>query len=238
MKCLKRLKWVVYLPLLIIGCISLVAWVLGAHHYFSFDMVRNHHEELKFYIKLYPLTSVVIYMAVYMAIVGLSIPAATFMTLTGGFLFGQVLGTCLVVVSASTGAAVLFISAKLASQDLLSIKASPWLDKMKAGFQKDAFSYLLTLRLIPVFPFGAINLVAAVFQIPLRTFIAATFVGVIPGSFVYASLGNALKDVLLTPDLSPGIILEPKVILALIGLGSLSLLPVLYKRFFHRRGDH
>lgn len=229
MKKLKR-----YLPLLIIACISFMAWTLGVHHYFSFDVLRLHHEELEAYINLHPLTSFTIYMGVYIAIVGLSIPGATFMTLLGGFLFGQSLGTCLVIVSATVGATILFLSAKLASEDFLNQKAGPWMSKMKAGFQENAFYYLLTLRLIPIFPFVAINLVAAVFQIPLKTFVVGTFIGIIPGSFVFVSIGNALKDVVLTTDLTPKIILEPKFIIALVGLGTLSLLPVFYKRLHNR----
>lgn len=229
MKPLKR-----YAPLLIVVTLALMVWSMGVHHYLSFDMLRAHHHDLAAYITLYPFTSFAIYMGIYIALVGLSIPGATFMTLTGGFLFGQLIGTGLVVVSATIGATILFVSAKLASKDFLSRKADPWIEKMKAGFQEDAFYYLLTLRLIPLFPFVAINLVAAVFQIPLQTFVIGTFVGIIPGSFVYVSIGNALKDVILTTHLTPKIILGPKILIALIGLGILSLLPVLYKRFHSR----
>ncbi len=229
MKSMKR-----YVPLLIIGAISLMVWISGVHHYFSFEQLRLHHEDLETYINLYPVTSFALYMGVYIALVGLSIPGATFMTLTGGFLFGQMVGTGLVVISATIGATLLFISAKLASEGFLSRKAGPWFEKMKRGFQEDAFSYLLTLRLIPIFPFVAINLVAALFQIPLWTFVVTTFVGIIPGSFVYVSIGNAFKDLILTPNLTPTIVLEPKFMIALVGLGILSLLPVLYKRLHNR----
>lgn len=229
MKPLKR-----YLPLLIIVAISLMAWTMGVHRLFSFDLLRTHQKDLETYINLYPLMSFATYMGLYIAIVGLSIPGATFMTLVGGFLFGQLVGTGLVVVSATIGATILFVTAKFASEDFLTRKAGPWMDKMKGGFQKNALYYLLTLRLIPIFPFVAINLVAAVFQIPLRTFIVGTFIGIIPGSFVYVSIGNALKDVILTPNLTPNIIVEPKFMIALVGLGILSLLPVLYKRFYNR----
>jgi len=223
-----------FIPLFIIAGLSLSAWYFGLHHYFSFDFIKSHYAMIVIYIKLYPFSTLAFYMAVYIAIVGLSIPGATFMTLIGGLLFGQLLGTCSVVVAATIGATILFVSAKLASQELLTQKAGPWVDKMKSGFQENAFSYLLTLRLIPIFPFVAINLVAAVFQIPLETFIVATFVGIIPGSFVYVSIGTALKDVILSSNLTPQIALEPKFLLAFTGLGILSLLPALYKRFHLR----
>jgi len=223
-----------YLPLLILICLSFTAWFFGLHHYLSFDALRAHHEKIDAYITLYPVASVLFYMGAYISIVGLSIPGATFMTLIGGMLFGQILGTCAVVVSATTGATILFIIAKLASQDILWQKAGPWIEKMKRGFQEDAFFYLLTVRLIPIFPFVAINLVAAVLQIPLKTFVITTFIGIIPGSFIFVSIGDALKDVILSPVFTPKIVLEPKMLLALMGLGILSLLPVLYKRFSKR----
>jgi uncharacterized membrane protein YdjX (TVP38/TMEM64 family) len=221
-----------FLPLLSIIALSLVVWFLGLHHYLSFDALRAHHEMIESYVSLYPKLSVGLYMAAYIAIVGLSIPGAAFMTLLGGLLFGQLIGTCSVVVSATIGATILFTSAKLASADFVNRKAGAWIDKMKTGFQENAFNYLLTLRLIPLFPFVAINLVAAVFQIPLRTFIGATFIGIIPGTFVFVSIGNALSDVILSSDITPKIILEPRLILALVGLAVLSLLPVIYKRFY------
>ena len=92
-------------------------------------------------------------------------------------------------------------------------------------------SYLLTLRLIPIFPFVAVNLAAALFQIPFKTFAFGTFLGIIPGSFVYVSMGVALQEVIQKPDFSPRIVLDPKILIALTGLGILSFLPVLYKRF-------
>lgn len=229
---MKKIKQ--YLPILVIACLSALAWALGAHHYLSFDALRAHHDALESYIGLYPLSSFALYAAAYIAVVGLSFPGATFMTLLGGFLFGRIWGTGLVVASASIGATIFFVSAKAASQDLLTRKAGPWVNKMKAGFEKDGFYYLLTLRLVPLFPFVAINLVAAVLQIPLRTFIAATFIGIIPGSFIFVSIGDALKDVILTTGLSPKVVLEPKILFALIGLGVLSLLPVFYKRVYNR----
>ena len=80
----------------------------------------------------------------------------------------------------------------------------------------------------------AVNLVAAVLQIPLRTFFWGTFIDIIPGSFVYVSIGNGLKDVIQEPSFSNKIILEPYIMIGLIGLGILSLLQVLYKRYHQK----
>lgn len=222
-----------YLPLFLLILLSATTWIFGVQHYFTFEVLKENQLALEELILLYPISSIAIYMAVYCAGVSFSLPIAAFMTILGGFLFGQIVGTCAVIISATAGATILFISAKMASKDFLAKKAGPWIKKMQKGFQENALSYLLTLRLIPIFPFVAVNLVAALLQIPLRTFILATFFGTIPGSFVYVSIGNALKAVLQTTAFSPKIVLEPRILLALTGLGILSLLPVLYK-YLHK----
>jgi uncharacterized membrane protein YdjX (TVP38/TMEM64 family) len=226
-----------YIPIIILLFLALVAWGAGVHRFFSFDILRNHHQTIEMYIHTYPILSTIVYMGAYIAIVGLSIPGATILTVIGGLLFGQWVGTLVVVTSATIGATVLFISAKLASQDLLRKKAGNWVEKMRRGFQENAFYYMLTLRLIPIFPFVAVNLVAALLQIPLRTFLLTTFVGIIPGSFAYVCIGDALKDVILSPVLTPKIVLEPKMLYALVALGILSLLPVFYNRYMLRKSS-
>lgn len=220
-----------YMPLLLIIAGACFAWYFGLNKYLTFETFKNHRAILEMYIAHHYAISILIFAAIYVLVVSLSIPVATFMTVAGGFLFGQILGTALVVISATGGACILFFSASLASHDLLLKKAGAVVKKMQKGFQENAFSYLLTLRLIPLFPFVLVNLAAAVFQIPLRTFFAATLVGIIPGSFVYVSMGVALKEVTYKTGLTPDLIVDPKIIAALVGLGVLSLAPVLYKYF-------
>ncbi len=229
MKSLKK-----YLPLLFIILASLTVWLTGLHHYFNFDILGVYHLELQHFVMQHLVMAVLIYSILYIVVVGLSIPVATFMTLLGGFLFGQFLGTVMVVISATLGATILFLAMRSASESYVREKAGPWLKKMQKGFQENALYYLWTLRLIPLFPFVAVNLVAAILQIPLRTFFWGTFIGIIPGSFVYVSIGNGLKDVIQETSFSAKIILEPHIMIGLIGLGILSLLPVLYKRYHQK----
>jgi uncharacterized membrane protein YdjX (TVP38/TMEM64 family) len=219
-----------YLPILLIISLSIFAWFFDLYRYFSFDTFKENQQSLELFIESNTALSIAAYCGIYILVVALSIPGATFMTLIGGFLLGQWIGSLAVVVSATLGATILFLSAKMASTDLLSKKAGPWTKKMQKGFQENALSYLLTLRLIPIFPFVAINIAAAFFQIPLRTFFFGTFFGIIPGSFVYISIGVALREVIQKPDFTVDVILDPKILLAFTGLGILSLLPVVYKK--------
>lgn len=225
-----------FIPLLIILGLSITAWIFDLHHYFSFETFKAHQKSFEEFITNHLILSILIYAATYIVIVALSLPAATFMTLAGGFLFGQWISASVVVTSATVGACFFFLSARMASSDLLNKKAGGFASRMQTGFQENALSYLLTLRLIPLFPFIAVNLAAALFQIPLKTFALGTFFGIIPGSFVYVSIGVALREVIQKPDFSPSIVLDPKILLAFIGLGILSLLPVLYKHLKKNRG--
>jgi uncharacterized membrane protein YdjX (TVP38/TMEM64 family) len=218
-----------FAPLLMILGLSITVWVFSLHHYFSFETFKTHQKAFEEFIANHLVLSILTYAASYIAIVSLSLPAASFMTLAGGFLFGQWIGASVVVISATIGACFFFLSARMASSDLLGKKAGGFATKMQKGFQENALSYLLTLRLIPLFPFVAVNLAAALFQMPLKTFAIGTFFGIIPGSFVYVSMGVALREVIQTPDFSPSLVLDPKILLAFIGLGILSLLPVFYK---------
>lgn len=223
-----------YLPLLLIVGASLAVWTTGLHHYLNFDTLRIYHQNLQDFVAQYLVLSLLSYSILYIMVVGLSLPVATFMTLLGGFLFGQILGTLTVVISATLGATLLFLAMRFASESYVQEKAGPWLQKMQRGFTENALYYLLTLRLIPLFPFAAVNLVAAFFQIPLRTFFWGTFIGIVPGSFVYVSIGNGFKDIIQEPNFSPKIVLEPHILIGLIGLGVLSFLPVLYKHYFRK----
>jgi uncharacterized membrane protein YdjX (TVP38/TMEM64 family) len=135
------------------------------------------------------------------------------------------------VIAATCGATVVFLIARTALGDSLRQKAGPAMRRMEAGFRENALNYLLFLRLIPVFPFWLVNLVPAFLGVPLATYVLATLVGIIPGSLVYASVGNGLGTVFEAggrPDL--GIIFEPEIILPILGLAVLAILPVAYKK--------
>lgn len=227
----KRKMTLKYLPLALILLSSLVAWRLGLHHALTLENLRLHQAQLETLVDQHLALCVLLFCVTYVGVVTLSLPVASFMTLLGGFLFGPLIGTSAVVFSATLGATFLFLSLRQVSQDLLRKRAGPWFQKMEAGFQDNALSYLLTLRLIPLFPFSAINVVCAVLQVPLKTFFVGTLAGIIPGSFVYVLLGQGLRKTLKTPGNTFDLVIDPWILGALTGLGILALLPVLYKHF-------
>ncbi len=228
------LKWKTLkrcLPLLLILIGSICFFYFHLYRYFTFESLQNHHQQLQEWTKTHYLFIVLAYILIYIIIVALSVPGATIMTLAGGFLFGIWWGTLYVIVSATIGATLIFLAVKTAVGDKLVGKASSAIEKMREGFDRNALNYLLVLRFIPLFPFWIVNIVPAVLGVRLKTFVIATFFGIIPGGFVYVSLGNGLGALFAkgqTPNLK--IIFQPNILLPLVGLAILSIIPLIYKK--------
>jgi uncharacterized membrane protein YdjX (TVP38/TMEM64 family) len=166
-----------------------------------------------------------IFVVAYIVVTGLSLPGAVILTLAGGFLFGSVIGTLLVNLGATTGATLAFLAARYLLRDWVEQKFSKWLGPIQEGFARSDFSYLMTLRLIPLFPFFVVNLVSGLTRMNVGTYVAATAMGIIPGSFVYAYAGRQLGTINSLKEIA-----SPNVIGAFILLGVLALVPAIYKK--------
>jgi len=217
------------LAVIVLGVVAFFA--LGWDRYLSFEALSEHRQALVQWTTENRVLAITIFVLGYAMVVAFSLPGATWMTLGGGFVFGTVLATTVVVAAATLGAVAIFLIARYALADFFRTKMGGAGARMEAGFKENALSYLLFLRLVPVFPFWLVNLVPAFLGVPLRTYIIGTFVGIIPGSAVYCSVGNGLGAVFDaggTPDL--GIIFQPDILGPIIGLAVLALIPILYKR--------
>jgi uncharacterized membrane protein YdjX (TVP38/TMEM64 family) len=220
------------LPLLLIAVAAIGFVAAGGHHYLSFALLAENRDRLKALVVGWGLVAPLAYVGLYTSLAALSVPGAALMTIAGGFLFGPWLGTLYAVLGATLGATILFLAARAGLAGLTK-RAGPFVAKLEAGFRRDAFNYLLFLRLVPIFPFWLVNLVPAILGVPLRTFVVATLIGIVPGGLVYASLGHGLGVVAGEPDL--GVLMRPAVLGPVLGLAVLSLLPVAYRRL---RGRH
>ena len=226
-------------PLVLVALGFAAFFAFGLNEYLSFDALANHREDLFAWREQHHALAAVVFILAYATMVALSVPGAVWMTIGGGFLFGTIVATALVMVGATAGAILIFLIARYALADYLRGKAGGAVRRMEQGFRDNAFSYLLVLRLVPLFPFWLVNLVPAFLGVPLATFAIGTFIGIAPGTFVYSGVGNGLGAVIAaggSPDL--GIIFAPQVLLPILGLVLLSLLPIAYKRYRVRRaGD-
>lgn len=220
-----------FIPLFVLLVALALFFYFRLYEYLNFTTLEKHHLQLQQWTTQHYFLAVIGFMLIYIIAVAVSIPGVLFLTILGGFLFGPVWGVVYVVISATIGAVLIFMAVETALGKWLESKASGWVAKMEKGFQENAFNYLLILRLVPLFPFFIVNIVPALLNVRLRIFVLATFFGIIPGSFVYALVGNGLGHVFSlgqTPDL--GIIFSPAILMPILGLALLSLIPLIYKK--------
>ena len=215
------------LSILITGVV--MAFFFGGRH-LNFQTVQENYTEMVAWRNANILLAALGYMILYTAAVALSIPGAIWLTLIGGFLFGTVAGSAMVIVSATLGATLIFLAARSTLGRMLRERAGDWIRSMETGFRKGEVSYLLIMRLVPAVPFFVANLVPAFLGARLRTFVWTTLIGISPGTVVYVSIGAGLGTQLETgqpPDL--GAIFEPHIFGPLLGLAALSALPLVLK---------
>ena len=240
-------------PLVVLVVVSVGVIAFGWHRQLSFEEVARHHEALGAFIAMHELQAVAAYIALYVVAVALSIPVGFYLTVIGGILFGAVLGGAAALVGATTGAICIFLIARSAVGEYFVRRAGPLAEKLAQGFRADAFSYLLFLRLVPIFPFWVVNLVAALAGVRLATFAAATALGIIPPTFIFAFFGAGLDSVITAQQAAYGACvaagrpdcrlqfhlraaITPELIVALVGLGLLALVPVVVKHLRARAG--
>jgi uncharacterized membrane protein YdjX (TVP38/TMEM64 family) len=225
-----------FVPLGILLLAGALFVALGGHRYLTFAALAENREWLCAIVARDAVASALVFILGYAGLVALSFPAAELLTIAGGFLFGQWLGAAYAVIGATAGATIMFLAARAGLADLAA-RAGPWVRRFETGFRENALSYLLVLRLIPLFPFWLVNLVAGAIGLRLWVYMLGTFIGIIPGTFIYASLGGGLGT-LVAAGRRPGlaILFRPAVLLPILALAALALLPVIYKRWRARNG--
>ncbi len=226
-----RRRWTRALPVVILAVGMVAFFMLDLDDYITFESLHAHQDLLRDWVADYPVLTRAGYALVYTLCIAFSLPIGLILTLAGGFLFGLIEGTLITVAAATIGAVLVFLAARTALGDSLRARAGPFLSKLRAGFQENALSYLIVLRLVPLFPFWLVNIVPAMLGVPLRVFAIGTLFGIVPGTLVFVSIGNGL-DALVDQGGAPGlgVFLEPSVLVPIAGLIVLSLLPVIYKR--------
>lgn len=226
----KGAGWARWLPLAALAA-GAIAGVSFFGEYLSFDALKENREALLAWRDANLIGALLTFAALYAAAVAFSVPGALWLTLGGGFLFGTVIAGPVIVLAATGGATAIFLAARTSLGAALRDRAGPWLERLRGGVEENAVSFMLVLRLVPAVPFFIANLAPAFLGVPLRTYVWTTFVGIVPGTLVYTSVGAGLGAVIDTggePDL--GIIFEPHVLGPLLGLAALAALPALLKK--------
>ena len=218
------------LPAILLGGLTLF-FASGANEIISWGFLGTHYNAIKTFASDHIWLGYLAFFCSYVLAVAFSLPIASLLTLAGGAVLGWP-AVILVVAAATTGAGLVFLAARNLFIDLLRQRAGRFIAKLEKGFSENGFLYLLALRLVPAAPFWAVNIVPALTRMPFRQFIGATCLGIIPGTAVYISVGRGFDHILAagkTPDL--GVLTSQEILLPLAGLGALSLLPILVRRW-------
>jgi uncharacterized membrane protein YdjX (TVP38/TMEM64 family) len=242
-----------WLPLLALLALAILVFASGANRWLSLEAIVLNKGRLEAFVDANLLLALAIFCLSYVAIIALSIPGSLLMTVLGGLVFPFWIGAPAVIVSATAGATVLFLVARSSIGEALRSRGGEAVARMTAGLRTDAASYMLFLRLTPVFPFALVNLAPALVGIPLWTFVWTTFVGIMPASIAFTLAANSLDSMLdekkaafdacvaggrsdcaLAVDLA--LLINPKLLMGFAALGLLAMVPVLSRRFLSRRG--
>lgn len=225
------------LPLLALLGLLVLVWISGVGHDFSWQGLARHQAVLSGWVSAHPVIAPLAYVGFYAAVAALCLPEAALVTVAGGLLFGTLFGGALAVIGATLGSIVLFLAARSALAGSFVRRGGALLARTRTALQRDGFAYLLAIRLVPAFPFWLVNLAAAIGGMRLLPYATATFIGIIPGTLVFASVGEGLATVLAAgrrPDVM--VAFSPQVLLPLLALAALSLLPVAWRHWKARRG--
>ncbi len=191
----------------------IIALLIGAffffdlHKLFTLNNLKSQQGSIISYRNDYPVLATVLYALVYIAVTGLSLPGATILTLAGGAVFGLMWGTIIVSFASSIGATLAFLAARFLFRDAVNAKFGLQVKEIDAGIARDGAFYLFTLRLVPLIPFFAINLVMGLTVLKTRTFYWVSQVGMLAGTLVYVNAGTQLAKIeSLSGILSPALV--------------------------------
>jgi uncharacterized membrane protein YdjX (TVP38/TMEM64 family) len=189
-----------FLPILLVAAGLGLGYAFGLHDYLTLSFLSESRDKLRALVDAHPVGAPLFFMAAYAAAVAVAFPAASVLTVFGGFLFGWALSSVLVALAATAGATVLFLAARSAFADMLRDRFGPRVAWLADGFERNAFTTMLVLRLAPVLPFFVVNIAPALFRVPVRTYVAATFIGILPGVLAYSWLGQGVESVLAAAE--------------------------------------
>ncbi len=194
---------------LLLICAFLAFFAFDLKQYFSLDFFNAQKTELLAYADANPWSTAAAYFAIYVLITALSLPAAAIVTLAGGAIFGVAKGVVLVSFASTIGATLAFLIARTLFRESVQARFAKSLKTINAGIEREGSFYLFGLRLVPLFPFFAVNLIMGLTQMSARRFFFVSQLGMLPGTIVYVNAGTQLAQIDTLGDItSPGLILS------------------------------
>ncbi len=194
--------------------------------YFTFENLKAQKEVLTNFVNANYISSIIIFVSLYITAVAFMLPIATVLTLSGGFLFGSLLGVFYVNIGATLGAVLAFLFARYIIGGKVQAKYEKQLSKFNKELETNKYQYLFSLRFLPIFPFFLVNFLCGVTKLDLKTFTITTALGILPGSFVFTYAGSQIASINSIKD-----IFSKNILYAFVLLGLITLMPVIIKKF-------
>ncbi len=218
-------KWFLLIILALACCLF---YSTHLHHYLNLHTIHLYRSHIEQWTAHHYTSAVGIYILSLTTLVACGIPCGTILTVLGGLLFG-IIAILYAIVGTTCGGLILFFAVRTSLGAHIAAKSRGWIKSMEHGFQRNAFTYLLMLRIVPIFPCGVSNIAAGALNVKVKTYVTATTLGILPATVIYVMLGRGLDELLGEQTISTALILSPTMLLALLGLALLSLSPLIYK---------
>jgi uncharacterized membrane protein YdjX (TVP38/TMEM64 family) len=217
-------------PLALVLIVAAAVYASGLAHYVSPHFLKTRHDQLRAFVAAHYWASLFGFTLFFVLITTSAVPGAMFAQLTGGFLFGTLVGGIAIALAATAGALAIYGVTRTAFGESLRRRLradNGAIRRLQTGIERRSFWFLLSVRLVPVVPFVLVNIASGLARIPVRPYVLATFLGTLPTNLVYASIGAGLERIFAEgrePNL--GLLLDSRVFAPLFALAALSLLPV------------
>lgn len=221
--------------LAILGAGLFAAWRFGVLDYLNLEALRAQRQTLTAFVAANWIAAFAAFIVIYALATTLALPGALWITILGGYLFGLAAGALATTIGATLGATALFLIARYVLADALRARAGPFLQRVEAGFNENAVSYLLTLRLVPIVPFFIANIAPAFVGARLSTFVVTTAIGIIPGVLAYTWIGSGLGAAFDAGETLDIAAFAQQLTPAFAALALLAIAPVIYRWLRNRK---
>ncbi len=209
---------------ILMGAIA-IFYSFDLQRFLTLESLKENRQTLMLTYQTHRTPFIIGFILIYTAQTALSLPGAAILTLAGGAIFGAVMGTIWVNIGATTGALLAFLLARTLLRDWVLKRFGQRMLSLDSGLNENGLSYLLFLRLVPLFPFFLVNLACGVTGLSIKTYLIGTMIGILPGSFVYANAGASLASIESIRQVA-----STRVLVSLALLGLFALIPAMYRR--------
>ena len=219
----KSIYWVIFSIIAVFAI-----YFIGNNNPISMEFIVTQNGFFREFIAEKPVFAILIItlvLTINIAVMGFASPVV----ILAGFYFGFYNGLAIAIIGETIGAMIVFTYARYFFKSFFTKRLGHRFDKIKEGFNSNAISYLLFIRIIGGIPFGIQNLLPAIFDMKLRDYFIATIFGVIPWAYILVSIGSGINDIVEAKEFNSSMLLDSSYLMPIFVVAAIVLVPVIYK---------